>query len=267
MHKMFIFVNSKIILRTAVRLTPSFIFPIIGNHNEHDHDIINMGEPETPKTGFDRVKTMFKKNEFDEISAELNNVVQMTLCGCFFGACMGGFARSKDAYVNFIENNQATIFKSTMEAKKRLQDHVTVAFAKGAYHWGWRLGMFSGLFGLFTTTLSVYRGDNSLVDYVSAGAITGALYKANLGPAAMVVGAGLGAALSLIGGLLIFGVLKVTGRSMDDIRASMYKLKIARKEQYDQAVEKSAVEKHDNLTRHHDVLVQEKGVTQVDNLG
>lgn len=37
--------------------------------------------------------------------------------GAFTGACLGGFAKSKDAYVYFIENNQATIFKSTLQAK------------------------------------------------------------------------------------------------------------------------------------------------------
>lgn len=30
---------------------------------------------------------------------------------------MGGTIRSRDAYVYFIENNQATIFKTTLEAK------------------------------------------------------------------------------------------------------------------------------------------------------
>ena len=37
--------------------------------------------------------------------------------GLFVGACWGGFVKSKEAYFYFIENNQATIFKSTMQAK------------------------------------------------------------------------------------------------------------------------------------------------------
>lgn len=46
--------------------------------------------------------------------------MQSTLCGAFVGACLGGFALSRDAYLNFIENNQATIFKSTLQAKVRI---------------------------------------------------------------------------------------------------------------------------------------------------
>lgn len=38
----------------------------------------------------------------------------------------------------------------------------------------------------------MYRGNTSLVEYVTAGALTGALYKINLGLAATFVGAGLG---------------------------------------------------------------------------
>lgn len=38
----------------------------------------------------------------------------------------------------------------------------------------------------------MYRGVPAIVDYVTAGAITGAVYKANLGIAAMLVGAGVG---------------------------------------------------------------------------
>lgn len=32
-------------------------------------------------------------------------------------------------------------------SQKKLQDYVTIAFAKGAYYWAWRLAFFSGLFG------------------------------------------------------------------------------------------------------------------------
>lgn len=48
------------------------------------------------------------------------------------------------------------------------------------------------IFSLISTTLSVYRDESSIADYVTGGIITGAIYKANLGPAAMLVGAGLG---------------------------------------------------------------------------
>lgn len=60
---------------------------------------------------------VFFFSEYEEISVELHNVGQAAMFGAFTGACLGGFAKSKDAYVYFIENNQATIFKSTLQAK------------------------------------------------------------------------------------------------------------------------------------------------------
>ncbi|XP_063379566.1 RPII140-upstream gene protein [Cydia fagiglandana] len=251
-------------LRTFVRLTPAFI-PILRKHNENDYNLLDPST-EVPTTGVDRLKNMFYRNEYDEVSPELRTVIQSGLCGCFVGACMGGFVKSRDAYLYFIENNQATIFKSTMEAKKKLQDHVTLAFARGAYHWGWRLGIFTGTFSLIATTISVYKDQTSITEYILAGSITGAMYKMNLGMAAMLVGAGLGAVLSAIGGAAILGILHITGVSMQDIRRALNKINEARVDQYNQALEKAADEKNDALTRHHDHIVETKGVIKLDDI-
>lgn len=48
------------------------------------------------------------------------------------------------------------------------------------------------IFRAITTTLSVYNGNTSLIEYIAAGTITGAMYKVNLGFAATLVGAALG---------------------------------------------------------------------------
>ncbi|XP_034824266.1 RPII140-upstream gene protein [Maniola hyperantus] len=258
--------NQKLMLGTVARLTPSVLIPIFGRRNENDNDELNTPNSPLPKTGWDRVKAMYYKNEHDENSVELHNVAQATLTGLFVGACLGGFVKSREAYLYFIENNQATIFNSTVQAKKKLQDYVTVAFAKGAYHWGWRLGAFTGMFSLISTTVSVYRDESSLSDYIIAGSLTGAIYKAMLGPAAMLVGAALGGVLSALGGILIISVIKMTGVSMNDIRNTMYKFREMRQEQLNQAIDKSSSEKHDNLTRHHDQIVEEKGVKNIDQL-
>ncbi|XP_068630444.1 RPII140-upstream gene protein [Battus philenor] len=254
-------------LRTALRLTPAIVLPFFEKRNVNDYDHLHNPQEKSAQNGLERVKKMFIRNEYEEISVELHNVIQASLSGAFVGACLGGFAKSRDAYLYFMESNQATAFKSTGHAKKQLQDYVTIAFAKGAVHWGWRLGLFTGTFCLVSTVVEVYRGiEASLIDYVMAGTITGAFYKANLGAAAMLVGAGVGAGLSFIGGLLIISILKATGFTMDDIRKALFKIKQAREDQYNQALEKGAKEKHDDLTRHHDSLVKEKGKQKTEEI-
>ncbi|CAH2253593.1 RPII140-upstream gene protein [Pararge aegeria] len=258
--------NQKLMLETFGRLSPSVILPILGSRNENDYDELNIPNSPLPKTGWERVKAMYYRNEQDENSVELHNVVQASLTGMFIGAVLGGFVKSREAYLYFIENNQATIYTSTVQARKKLQDYVTVAFAKGAYHWGWRLGAFTGMFSLFTTTMSVYRDESTLSDYIIAGSLTGAIYKATLGPAAMLVGATVGGVLSAVGGILIISIIKMTGVTMKDVRNTMYKIRQMRQEQLNQAIDKSSTEKHDNLTRHHDQIVEEKGVQNIEQL-
>lgn len=56
-------------------------------------------------------------SEFGSISAELNSIYQAGFLGFLVGAIYGGIIQSRVAYVNFMENNQATAFKSHLDAK------------------------------------------------------------------------------------------------------------------------------------------------------
>ncbi|GFG34337.1 hypothetical protein Cfor_08958 [Coptotermes formosanus] len=168
------------------------------------------------ETGWERLYLMYSLDEFGNVSPELNAACQAGFTGMFVGACYGGIVNSKIAYTDFMERNDATVFKSHLEAKKKLQDQVTIAFGKGAFRWGWRLGLFTGSYVLLTTSVSVYRGYSSILEYVAAGCITGALYKFNMGLAGMAVGGGLGGVLGGIAGLVSLTILKLSGMSMEE---------------------------------------------------
>lgn len=85
-------------------------------------------------------------SEFGTVSAELNSVYQAGLFGTLVGALYGGVINSREAYISFLEKNQATAFKSHLDAKKQLQNQFTVNFAKGGFKWGIRLGLFTTSF-------------------------------------------------------------------------------------------------------------------------
>lgn len=254
------------LLRTVGRATPAALFPIFEDRGEYDKIENENTETELTVTGIEGIKKMFRRNDMEEVSVELHTCIQATTTGFFIGVCFGGFIKSRDAYLNFIENNQATAFKTTLQAQKKLQDSVFIAFARGGYHYGWRIAFFTGCFNLISTVISVYRGDTSIMQFASAGAITGGLYKLNLGLAATLVGAGVGALLGLAGGAAIVGILKLTGLQMDDFRKALYSLKEKREDQLNQAKEKAADIKNDSLTQHHDLRVQERGVMTIEEL-
>lgn len=62
---------------------------------------------------------------------------------CPTGAVYGGVLGSRKSYMDFMERNQATAFENHLDAKRKLQDQVTTGFAKNAFRFGWRLGLFT----------------------------------------------------------------------------------------------------------------------------
>lgn len=58
-----------------------------------------------------------KFSEFGAISAELNSIYQAGFLGFLTGAIYGGVIQSRVAYMNFMENNEATAFNSHLDAK------------------------------------------------------------------------------------------------------------------------------------------------------
>lgn len=104
-------------------------------------------------------------SEFGSMSKELSSICQSSFLGMFCGSLYGGMIRSRMSYIDFMENNQATAFKSHFDAKvcreccaiynsksktelaplsqKKLQDKISISFARGAWRYGWRLGLFT----------------------------------------------------------------------------------------------------------------------------
>ncbi|KAJ8964855.1 hypothetical protein NQ314_004573 [Rhamnusium bicolor] len=69
------------------------------------------------ETGWDRVRRIFRVDEFGNISHEANSVLQVAAMSTFIGSIYGGVINSRVAYMEFMRNNEATAFKSHLEAK------------------------------------------------------------------------------------------------------------------------------------------------------
>ncbi|KAK9505734.1 hypothetical protein O3M35_009722 [Rhynocoris fuscipes] len=210
--------------------------------------------------GWDKIYEVFTVDEYGSISPELSTIYQTTFFTAFVGACYGGFMQSRQAYLQFIERNQATSFVDHYEAKKKLQDHVTVNFAKGALRLSWRLALFSGLYVTFVTLASAYRGEPKLIDYVAGGLVSGGLYQVNMGLRGVIVGGTLGTMIGLLAGSLTLAILKFTGASLDEVHQFRYDLYNSRGRHLDEAVSKREMEKLNEALRKRDTAVQEKDV-------
>ncbi|KAJ8920116.1 hypothetical protein NQ315_011772 [Exocentrus adspersus] len=188
------------------------------------------------ETGWDRLKRMFETDEFGNVSKEMNSVLQVGALSMFIGAMYGGVINSRSAYLEFMRTHEATSFKSHLDAKKKLQDAVTISFGKGAFKWGWRLTLFATSFVGISTAIQTYRGDYGIVEYVVAGGASGVMYKFNMGPRGWIVGGGLGSVLGLICGCATMGILKLAGISLEEARYWQYYWKDSRNEYFRKGV-------------------------------
>ncbi|CAL4160240.1 unnamed protein product, partial [Meganyctiphanes norvegica] len=183
-------------------------------------------------------------------------VVQGVMLGTFTGTLIGGTNHSRENYISFLKQNQATAFQSHFEAKKQLQNKVTLGFARGAWMWGWRLGAFTGSFMLLTTTISVYKGKSSLLEYVIAGGLSGFLYKFKQGPKAWVVGGGLGSVLGAFCGSLSLGLMWLTGTSMEELRYLQYQWKVEQQKEQMEKLKRIRAAELDPLTLNHEEIIK-----------
>ncbi|EAT34978.1 AAEL012820-PA [Aedes aegypti] len=231
------------------------LFPFGTNENDRvEHTPMQKMLAEAPgdkQTGKDRLYLMFSIDEFGRVSSELNSIYQAGFLGFLVGACYGGFVNSRVAYMNFMERNQATAFKSSFEAKRKLQDQVTVTFAKGAFKWGWRLALFTTSYIGIQTVISVYRGKSSIYEYLVAGGTTGALYKFSMGPKGMVSGGLVGMAFGGIAGLASLAILRASGTTMEEVRFWQYKWKASRDEAINESLKVQSSEESDQLLDGH----------------
>lgn len=203
------------------------------------------------QTGKERLYLMFSIDEFGRVSSEVNSIYQAGFLGFLVGACYGGFINSRVAYMSFMERNQATAFKSSFDAKRKLQDQVTINFAKGAFKWGWRLALFTTSYIGLQTVISVYRGKSSIYEYLVAGGVTGAMYKFNMGPKGMTSGGLVGMALGGAAGIASLAILKSTGTTMEEVRFWQYKWKVHRDEAINESLKVQSTEEADLLLENH----------------
>ncbi|KAH8383789.1 hypothetical protein KR009_010543 [Drosophila setifemur] len=229
---------------------------VVDKENKTYQSYLASKKPE--ETGMERLKHMFSIDEFGSISSELNSIYQGGFLGFLIGAIYGGVTQSRTGYMNFMENNQATAFKSHFDAKKKLQDQFTVNFAKGGFKWGWRVGLFTTSYFGIITCVSVYRGKSSIYEYLAAGTLTGSLYKMNLGLRGMAAGGIIGGFLGGVAGVASLLLMKASGTSMEEVRYWQYKWRLDRDDNIQQAFKKLTEDENPELFKAHDGKVTEQ---------
>ncbi|XP_043261105.1 RPII140-upstream gene protein [Colletes gigas] len=180
--------------------------------------------------GMDRLKKMFSLNEYGEISKEMLSIINTTTSGFIGGFLIGGTMKSRFVPRSFIAENQVTKFQNVYDAQQQLRYNFVREFFKGGRNLAMKLGVFCFLFQGTFICLQVYRGKQSMINYTCAGAVTGCLFKLNMGIRGAISGSIFGAILGSMYGSITFLTLYLTGFDTESVYNTEIKLMESRKE-------------------------------------
>ncbi|KAL1021973.1 hypothetical protein UPYG_G00020620 [Umbra pygmaea] len=190
-----------------------------------------VGKPEFPDTGWDRIKDLFDRNEKQKYPEEVSSVVKSAFAGALAGLIYGGLPAARHARERFIQLHQAEIYRSRVEAVRRAHNAAIRGFVRYGWRWSWRVAAFVTLFNTVSTGLSVYRDQYSLSHYSAAGALTGGLFRLNLGLRGLLAGTAIGATMGVPAGVLIIAMQGLAGETCRERkrreRRELYELKLA----------------------------------------
>lgn len=191
----------------------------------------HVGRPEFPDTGWDRIKDLFQPGSDQAYPEEVRNVVKSGLTAALAGMVYGGLPAGRHARKRFIQLSQAEIFRNRVDAVRSAHNAAVRGFVRYGWRWSWRVAAFVTLFNTVSTGLSVYRDKNAMSHFAAAGAVTGGVFRMNLGLKGLVAGTVIGAALGVPVGALIIGLQKLGGETMREKRRrerrELFELKLA----------------------------------------
>lgn len=191
----------------------------------------NLGRPEFPDTGWDRIKDLFEKDVTQRYPEELTNVIKSGIVAAVAGMIYGGMPAARHARQRYIHISQAEMYTSRADAVRSAHNAAIRGFVRYGWRWSWRVAAFVALFNSVSTGLSVYRDKYVLSHYAAAGAVTGGLFRLNLGLRGLVAGSIIGAVLGIPTGALIISMQSLTGEAVGEKRRrerrELYELRLA----------------------------------------
>ncbi|XP_045439926.1 complex I assembly factor TIMMDC1, mitochondrial isoform X1 [Pipistrellus kuhlii] len=173
-------------------------------------------EAQRLESGWDRLRELFARDERQRRSKELEDIYKAAITGCIIGWAYGGIPAFVHAKQRYIEQSQAEVYYNRFDAVQSAHRAATRGFIRYGWRWGWRTAVFVTIFNTVHTGLNVYRDKSALSHFIIAGAVSGSLFRINLGLTGFVAGGIIGALLGTpIGGLLM-ALQKYSGETIQE---------------------------------------------------
>ncbi|CAL9698595.1 unnamed protein product [Knipowitschia caucasica] len=190
-----------------------------------------MGKPEFPDTGWDRIKDLFERHPTQKYPEEITNIVKSGAVAAVAGLFYGGLPAAREARKRYIQVSQAEMYTGRVDAVRSAHNAAIRGFVRYGWRWSWRVTAFVTLFNTVSTGLSVYRDKSTLSHYAAAGAVTGGLFRLNLGLGGLLAGSLIGTVLGIPAGLMIISMQSLSGETARERRQrehrELYQLKLS----------------------------------------
>ncbi|XP_057552954.1 complex I assembly factor TIMMDC1, mitochondrial isoform X2 [Hippopotamus amphibius kiboko] len=173
-------------------------------------------EPQYPESGWDRLRELFVKDEQQRTSKELQDIYKAAISAGIIGWAYGGIPAFIHAKQRYIEQSQGEVYHNQLDAMQSAHRAATRGFIRYGWRWSWRTAMFVTVFNTVNTGLSVYRNKNAVSHFVIAGAVTGSLFRINLGLPGLVAGGIIGALLGTPIGSLLMALQNYCGETVQE---------------------------------------------------
>ncbi|XP_064399943.1 complex I assembly factor TIMMDC1, mitochondrial-like [Halichondria panicea] len=184
-------------------------------------------QPGSPdETGLDRIKALLPG---DDLAPELKELSLTIFIASVAGFLFGGMIGARHSGDKFITHNHASKFTSVMQAQRQLHAASLLGFMRKGSHWSWRVGLFAGLFSGTTLLLSEYRDKQDSLNYISAGALTGGVFRVARGLKPFIGGTVLGTLISVPVGMAMTGVERMLMSGVERDKQRQRKLEARRK--------------------------------------
>lgn len=154
-------------------------------------------DEEQPNTFWGRIRQGFSINENNVINPEIAHLPVVVFCGSLVGMMVGGRYGVRIRGATSISNNQLTVYKNSVQAERAYFSAILLGFFQYGSRWGWRAGLYSGIYSTTLTGMSIGRNKEDALSYIVSGAVTGTVYKIFSGFRGIIVGGALGAAICI----------------------------------------------------------------------
>ncbi|XP_060226370.1 complex I assembly factor TIMMDC1, mitochondrial isoform X1 [Meriones unguiculatus] len=178
----------------------------------------NVSEPGSPESGWDRLRQLFVKDEQQRISKEVDYICRAAVSAGIIGWAYGGIPAFIYARKQYVKQSQAEIYHNRFDAVQSAHRAATRGFIRYGWRWSWRTAVFVTIFNTVNTGLTVYRNKDALSHFAIAGAVTGGLFRVNLGVRGLVAGGIIGALLGTPMGSLLMALQKYAGETVQERR-------------------------------------------------